>query len=152
MNTNHHSVLHLKNTLSLPDDAIKYLDDFYHVIQAWDDFVDGDEMSRENKDRAIYASLVEIPSNPFFRQNASILLPIHSNLVLKWKASDTAELKGESLHQAYMWRAGFYDLVLQVVSIVHGPALAMQSAHEVMALYGESYEEYVKEFEKCLES
>lgn len=146
------TVRHIQETLQLPDDAIKYLDDFYHVIQAWDDFVDGDAMPRDEIDRAIYASLVEIPSNPFFRSNASILLPIHSNLVLKWKGADTAEQSGTSLHQAYMWRAGFYDLILQVVSIVHGPKLAMECAHVVMELYAESFEDYAKEFDKCLTS
>lgn len=136
----------LQDAFSLPALAAKYLDDFYHVLQAWDDFVDGDAMPREEIDRAIYASLYDIPSNPFYMQHAHLLLPLQSNIVLKWKGADTAERDGQDLHKAYMWRAGYFDIVLQVLCIVHGSKAAMENAHRVMAAYGETYEEYAKEF------
>lgn len=131
----------------LPPIVEKFLADLYLVIQAWDDFVDGDEMERTQKDRAIYASLVGIPSNPFYAENSLILLPLISNLVLKWKAADTAEREGGNLHMAYSWRAGYFDVVLQVVAIVHGPEFAMSNAHKVMELYGERFEDYEQEFQ-----
>ncbi len=131
--------------LNLPPAAVKFLCDLYLVLQAWDDFVDGDEMPRAEKDRAIYASLT-LPANPFYAQNLAILLPLISNLVLKWKAADTAEREGGNLHMAYSWRAGFFDVVLQVVCLVHGPDETMQKAHHVMDLYGESFESYAREF------
>jgi len=132
--------------LKMPADAVKFLVDLYAVIQAWDDFVDGDDISREEKDLAIFASLVGIPANPFYIQNSMILLPLISVMVLKWKAADTAEREGGNLHLAYSWRAGYFDVVLQVFSIVHGPENAMKNAHRVMELYGESFEDYVQEF------
>jgi hypothetical protein len=131
---------------NLPGEAVQYLDDFYHVLQAWDDFVDGDDMPRTDKDRAIYVSLVSMPSNPFYIQNCHILLPLISNIVLKWKAADSAEREGKYLHLAYGWRAGYFELVLQVLQIVHGHEVAMQNAHLVMGLYGEDFETYQKEF------
>lgn len=131
----------------LTPDAVKYLEDLYLVIQAWDDFVDGTQMDRGLKDKAVYASLVGIPANPFYIQNAGILLPLISNSVLKWKAADTAEREGGNLHLAYGWRAGYFDVVLQVLMIVHGPEVAMKSAHQVMKLYGEDFEGYAQEFQ-----
>lgn len=131
----------------LPIEATKYLEDLYLVIQAWDDFVDGEPMDRTQQDKAIYASLVGIPANPFYIQNAGVLLPLISNSVLKWKAADTAEREGGNLHLAYGWRAGYFDVVLQVLMIVHGPDVAMKSAHQVMKLYGERYEDYAQEFQ-----
>jgi hypothetical protein len=132
---------------NLPVEAVRYLLDLYLVIQAWDDFVDETPMARVQKDSAIYASLVGIPVNPFYIQNASILLPLISNCVLKWKAADTAEREGGNLHLAYGWRAGYFEVVLQVILIVHGFEVAMKNAHEVMKLYGESFEDYSQEFQ-----
>lgn len=130
----------------LSPDAQRYLHDFYHVLQAWDDFVDGDEMPRGEKDKAIYASLVGIPSNPFFVNNSSILLPMQASVVMKWKASDTIERTIGNMHMAYAWRAGFFDLVLQVFLIEFGSARTMELAHLVAGMYGERFEDYVKEF------
>ena len=45
-----------------------------------------------------------------------------------------------------MWRAGYYDLVLMAVSLVHGAGFATLHGHHVMALYGETFEDYMKEF------
>lgn len=131
--------------LELPNDAREFLAQLYLVLQAWDDFVDGDEMPRAEKDRAIYASLM-MPANPFYARNLAVLLPVISNLVLKWKAADTAEREGGNLHMAYSWRAGFFDVVLQVVCIVHGPEKAMTMAHQVMDLYDETFDSYAREF------
>lgn len=130
----------------LSPDAQRYLHDFYHVLQAWDDFVDGDEMGRAEKDKAIYASLVGIPSNPFFVRNAAILMSIHANVVLKWKASDTIERSSGNMHMAYAWRAGFFDLVLQVFLLEFGSDKTMKFAHLIAGLYGERFEDYRKEF------
>lgn len=131
--------------LNLPPSAVAFLLDLFRIIQAWDDFVDGDDMPRCEKDAAIYASFA-LPANPFYAQNMPILLPLIANQVLKWKAADSAEREGGNLHLAYGWRAGFYDVVLSVVSLVHGPIKAMELASAVMAMYGETFEDYAKEF------
>jgi hypothetical protein len=45
-----------------------------------------------------------------------------------------------------MWRAAYYDLILEVVRLVHGFDEAANAAEYVAKLYGETYEDYVKEF------
>ena len=138
----------LRQALKLPEEAIRWLLDLWDVIQAWDDVVDGDAIERPVLDRAIWLSLYGLQANVFFDRNRYLLLPLLGNAVLKWKASDTIEREhlADHYHKAYMLRAGYYDLILHVVAIVHGEDEAMKSAHIVASLYGESYDDYVKEF------
>jgi hypothetical protein len=39
--------------------------------------------------------------------------------------------------------------VLAVVQIYHGPEFAAQNAHIVLGLYGETYDDYMKEFKNA---
>jgi hypothetical protein len=137
----------LRQSLKLPEEAIRWLLDLWDVIQAWDDVVDGHAIERAALDRAIWLSMYGLPANVFFDRHRYALLPVMANAVLKWKASDTIERErlAEHYQKAYMLRAGYYDVVLHVLAIVHGDAEAMKSAHIVPSLYGETYEDYVKE-------
>jgi hypothetical protein len=70
-------------------------------------------------------------------------------LVMKWKASDDAERAGQADARSFIWRAGYYDLVLLVVLLTKGHATAMKDAVKVMHLYGEQLDVYLKEFSLC---
>ena len=134
------------NKLNLPLVAQEWLIDFWDVIQGLDDWRDNDTVDPEEKEKVIYQVMVNMPSNPFFQQYASHLLPIMSNLVLKWIAANKLEDNKEELNKAYMWRAAYYDLILEVVRLVHGYATAAMVSDYVAKMYGESFEDYVKEF------
>jgi hypothetical protein len=97
----------------------------------------------------IWHSTVGLSLNPFFAQHAAWLQPVMANAVLKWQASDCIERNGEREHfpKAYVWRASYYDLVLQVVLIVHGFETATKLAPGVMRMYGERLDDYLKEFD-----
>jgi hypothetical protein len=69
--------------------------------------------------------------------------------ILKWQASDTVERSGNADAKSYVWRAGYYDIVLAVVQLCHGPVFAAQNAHIVLGLYGETYDDYMKEFKNA---
>jgi hypothetical protein len=73
----------------------------------------------------------------------------HAFLSLKWIGANKLEDNREQLHKAYMWRAAYYDLVLEVVRLIHGFDGAASAAEYVAKLYGETYEDYVKEFENA---
>lgn len=139
----------LQKSFSLPQDAVTWLCQLYEAIQVLDDFADGDEVKRTDLDATIWNVLVGLPSNAFFMQHANSLLPAVSLMVLKWQASDKVERDGQATAKSYMWRAGYYDLVLLVVTLCHGPAAAHAVAHLVMDLYGETYEDYLKEFQNA---
>lgn len=133
----------------LPQSAQHLIASLWQAIQGLDDWVDGDDCPRGEKDAAIWACLVGIPSNGFFRANSDTLLPVIASMVLKWKASDTVERTEmkELFPKAFVWRAGFYEVILQIVLLVHGPQKTMDMAPSVLSMYAEQYEDYLKEFD-----
>lgn len=135
--------------LNLPFTAQKWLIDFFTVIQGLDDWRDNDPVEPQQKEKVIYQVMVELPQNHFFQTHSHNLLPLVSILVLKWIGANKLEDNREQLHKAYMWRAAYYDLILEVVRLVHGFDAAANAAEYVVKLYGESYEDYVKEFENA---
>lgn len=139
----------LQVALDLPNDAVEWLCDLFEVIQVFDDYADGDDVSRAALDSCICKSLVMLPASPFFIKHSSQLLPMLTAAILKWKASDMVEREGKHGPMSFAWRAGYYDIVLMVVSLVHGRPAAMESGHIVMRLYGEKLEDYMKEFENA---
>lgn len=132
--------------LMLPPDAQEWLLGMWQAIQVFDDFADGDTVERKDLDGVIWNTLIAMPCNPFFQQHSAQLGPLVSTMVLKWQASDAAERAGNANAQSYMWRAGFYELILMCVQLTHGPAAAMAVSGQVLGLYGESLDDYLKEF------
>lgn len=143
----------LKSNLSigllLPDAAVAWLVDLWDVIQAFDDVVDEDTVDRDAFCKAIFTALVSLPTNPFFAANSAALGGALATMVLKWKASDDAERGGKADEKSFVWRAGYYDVVLLTVLICHGKDLAMTAPMNVLNFYGESFADYRKEFENA---
>jgi hypothetical protein len=137
------------NNLSLPLSAQQWLLDFWDVLQGLDDWRDNDSVNSNEKEKVIYQVMVAMPSNLFFQQYANHLLPIMSNLVLKWIGANKLEDNKEELSKAYMWRAAYYDLILEVVYLVHGYKNAALASDYVAKMYGETFEDYVKEFKNA---
>lgn len=133
--------------LELPADAVQWLLDLWHVIQVLDDVADGDPVDRKSLDKAIFATLAGMPSNSFYQKHQTWLLPILAQSVLKWMASDAAERAGKADERSYMWRAGYYDVVMMVTCLVHGPS--SEKCFEALAMYGETAEDYLKEFKNA---
>lgn len=136
----------LFDCLELPPEASAWLLDVWQVIQVLDDVADGDVVERPALDGAVWAALVTLPGNPFYIANYQALQAALATAVLKWKASDDAERAGQADARSFMWRAGYYDLVLLVVLLTKGHATAMKDAVKVMRLYGEQLDDYLKEF------
>lgn len=136
----------LTDVFQLPKPAADWLLSLWNVIQVFDDAADGDTIDRNALDRALYDSLAGFYQNPFFVANAAHLVPLMAVNILKWQASDRAERDGKPTAMSYAWRAGYYDVVLAVVSLCHGHEAAAKNAHLVMALYGESLTDYLAEF------
>jgi hypothetical protein len=116
------------------------------AIQVFDDVADGDPVEREDLNAAIWNTLVGMNQNSFWSANSITLAPVVATMILKWQGSDQAERAGKADARAYVWRAGYYDVVLMVVALCHGTKYATDNAHLVMALYGETLEDYMKEF------
>lgn len=135
--------------LNLPEPTVRWLLDFWDVIQGLDDWRDNDEVSPQEKEAVIYKVMFLLPNNPFFQYHSKELLPIISNLILKWIGANRLEDNREDLQKAYMWRAAYYDLILEVVRLVHGFEAAANASDYVAKLYGETFEDYVREFQNA---
>lgn len=137
---------HFSETLGLPVEASQFLLDIWAAIQLFDDVADGDEIARADLDRVIWSLLVGLHGNPFFEAKRHALLPVLATMVLKWQASDMVERAGQADARSYVWRAGYYDLILIVVQLCHGVDAATKLAPIVMQMYGETLADYLKEF------
>ena len=135
---------HFTNTLDLPPAAVDWLLDLWQVIQVFDDAHDGDPVGDVMP--ALWASLVSMPSNPFYVANAAVLQGAVANAILKWHAANEAEDAGEADERSFVWRAAYYDVVLLVVLLCYGQTEALRLAPVVMLMYGEPFAAYREEF------
>ena len=136
----------LQRVLALPAPATEWLMMLWGAIQVFDDVADGDPVEREDLNAAIWNTLVGMNQNSFWAANSITLAPVVATMILKWQGSDQAERVGNADARSYVWRAGYYDVVMMVVALCHGTKYATDNAHLVMALYGETLEDYMKEF------
>lgn len=137
----------LKEVFELPAEAVDWLLMLWGAIQVFDDVADGDKVIRSDLDAVIWNTLVAMPRNPFFVVHAATLAPVLAAAILKWQASDRVEIGGAPTAMSYAWRAGYYDVVLMVLQCCKGVEFATKNAHHVMSMYGESLDDYLKEFE-----
>ena len=128
--------------LGLPDAAQVWLLDLWNLIQVLDDAADGDPVEKESALKAVRAVFLTMPLNDFYRQFAAILQPVLVLQMLKWEACNDVEAAGKVDEKSYVWRGGYYDVVLMVCHLCglsgYGPT--------VMSLYGETYAEYREGF------
>ena len=114
------------DSLMLPADAAEWLLMLWQSIQTFDDYADDDSVRREALDATIWNVLVAMPQNTFFSRHVTELAPLLGSMVLKWQASDRVEREGNASAQSYVWRAGYYELVLAAVRLrpcwLHGTA------------------------------
>ena len=137
--------LNFRQSFELPEDAVDFLMNTWDD-QFFDDIADGDEVKREDLNKIIYDFFIGFYVNRFFLDNLISLKSQLSTLILKWEASDVAERQGEASVRSFMWRAGYYDLILAVITLVHGHEKALLLSKVVMDFYGENFDEYLEEF------
>lgn len=136
--------LNFREALELPGNAIEYLLDVWHFIQVMDDAADGDMITSPDLDRAIDIGLCKMALNSFYDAHKVALFPALTMMILKWRASDVVERAGAADARSYMWRAGYYDVVMMVVYLVHGND--GDKMIKALSLYGEAFEDYMQEF------
>ena len=133
-------------SLRLSDCAINWLMIVWRMMQTFDDFADGDEVTRDRLDTLIFDSFVTYASHPFYLAHHAYLTPICANIFFKWKSSDTAERSGIVSEVSFVWRAAFYDLIVAAMFVEFGREYTTENSHLIMSLYGEKYSDYVGEF------
>jgi hypothetical protein len=129
-------------TLGLPDAPKAWLLDLWGLIQVLDDVADGDPVDKASASSAVKAIFLTMPLNDFYRQYTAVLQPILWLQVMKWEAANEVEAKGLASEKSYMWRAGYYDVVLMVCHLCGVPNVG----HACMEMYGETFAEYMEGF------
>lgn len=133
------------NNLNLPLDAQEYLLGIWHASQFFDDLLDGDPVTREDVIRNINYLFSRF-LNPFYVQYMAQLVPMQQTIIVKWIGSDKAERAKNADARSFVWRASYYDLVVFVTCLCHGMEAATNASDYLLNMYGESLDEYLKEF------
>lgn len=115
------------------------------VSQVWDDIVD--EGTSPNINQAMFAALVEIPANPFYRAHFDQLHPLVSMACMDYLAS--VQLERGSPHDrtlAFVMRDSYAAIVTQCAALVGGAAYAIaQSVRIRRAVHNEPLSQYLGE-------
>lgn len=127
-------------TLGLPEPAQAWLLDLWNLVQVMDDVTDGDPVKKEAAAKAVRAIFLTMPLNDFYRGYAAILQPVLVLQMLKWEACNEIEAKGLANEKTYVWRAGFYDVVLLVCHLCG----ISDVGHACLEMYGETFTEYME--------
>jgi hypothetical protein len=141
------SINEMLDYLNLHGEPRQLMLDIWALFQVFDDAEDGDHIDKEELDRALWASLVRMPSNDFFAQYRKEIASVISVQILKWRAANQAELSGNADERSFVWRAGYFDILMYVYALVYGKDTATLNASDVMGRYIETFEEYKKEFQ-----
>ena len=138
-----------QQVFDLPAPAVDWLLMLWNAIQVFDDVADGDAVKPADLNAAIWQTLVAMPANPFFMQHSATMLPVLAAAILKWHGANEAERAQDHDAKSFVWRAGYYDVVLMVVQCCKGNEFATENAARVMRLYGEDFDQYMKEFQNA---
>lgn len=133
------------------NDAVSFLIILWNIIQFFDDVYDNDIEFNVIKDRVLvqlFDVLVALNDNQFFVQHRSVLLPSISIMIFKWHAANESEESLNHNEQSYMWRAGYYDIVLLVNLLCNGATHTKECSKKILSIYGETFVNYIKEFDK----
>jgi hypothetical protein len=123
----------------MPEAPKEWLLDVWHVTQVIDDAADGDKITGADASSMAWAVFARMPLNDFYRQYQSILQPVLVLQLLKWEAANAIEANGQADERSYVWRAGFYDLVLMVCHLC-----GIKAGEYVLQMYGETFLEYME--------
>lgn len=125
------------------ENAVKLILDVWIVAQAWDDAHDGDDADHSLG----YKAMLDIQTNPISSQ-----IPIaHSmnKMYRSWSISNVFEAEKQELEKAWMLRAGFYDLMIDVYHGLYGDEKAVDFGVQAWCLYGETLKEYLEEMKNA---
>lgn len=112
----------------------------WDIIQSWDDAYDGDPADHHD---GYKKSLIQLPHNPLYTTCGVPFLM--SQCYYDWMTANRFEENMESLHKAYMLRAGYFRIIISVMHMLRGPEVTVQEAPVIWRMYIEDWDDYVVE-------
>jgi hypothetical protein len=137
------------NSYEFPADASAFLLKVWDAIQFLDDIKDKD--GPDDVDAGIYNLIVALPSDRFLAANQAVLSGALATAYHKWQAANVVESVRDAtqLDKTYMWRAGYYDVIVTVAALCLPRERVDAIAPHILMLYGESRESYLQEFDSA---
>ena len=114
--------------------AILFCEALFRISQTLDDLIDGDKpVAGEAIYQAFWEALIELPSNPFYRQHEPFLRPLMAAALQDWRDSVSLERVGDHHGRtlAFVLRDQLTGLVVQCAGIVGGFAWMQQMGAEI---------------------
>ena len=132
------------------ESAVIFCQRLFSISQIVDDLYDGDnEIDREDIKRMIWYSLVELPSNAFYRENFFVLQPLIRMALTDW--IDSTVLEQGELHDktiAFVLRDALNSVVSQCIYLVGGYEWMVQVSPAVRRFFhDETLSDYLNESE-----
>ncbi|MCE3025719.1 hypothetical protein [Salinicola sp. DM10] len=113
----------LQNVLRNVQPAVAFCEALGRISQTLDDIVDGDtRVSAGDVIRSYWEALIELPENPFYRQNETYLRPLLASALQDWTDSTVLERTGQQ-HDAtlaFVMRDQLAGVVVQCARLVGG--------------------------------
>jgi len=123
-----------------------------NVAHFFDDLYDGDNpVDKPTLVKQMWALLVELPRNDFYRQFFWELQPLITNALNNWTVANRLEANPKDatdLRVAFVIRSSYADLIQQTALLCGGPEWAAQVGTEVRRkAHAEPWDQYIKSVE-----
>ena len=141
------------------DHAVNWFLDFCHVCEVFDDMADQDKpISKADITTALFASLVEMPTNPFFTNHRQVLAGVIITGINAWLdanelekteySPDTRFVEREDTIKAFCLRDFYMELLAAIIYLTAGPDHMRKVSLEVRRFFQkESFIEYARKLD-----
>lgn len=131
--------------------AVAFCETLFRISQTLDDLIDKDRTPDDTEVvSAFWQALIELPSNPFYRQHEPYLRPLMASALQDWRDSVTLERTGNRHHRtlAFVLRDQLTSLVIQCAYLVGGEAWMTQVSVAIRRHFHEdTLDDYLNDLE-----
>jgi len=130
------------------EDAVRFLFTLTGIAHFWDDVIDQDPLPpRATLYDGMWASLVALPRDPFYRKWFAELSPLVTAAILDWRVANAMEMEGEPANRriSFIIRSSYVVVLQQTALIVGGPEWADRCGLLIREkAHGEGFDAYLK--------
>lgn len=120
------------------------------AVHLWDDLIDGDEVNPGDVNRVFLRLFTVLAPHPLWDRELSGLM---YSVYLRWQEANTFERDADAtdheLSQAWMLRAGVYDIFILLAAKRFGTEWAESIGPDVRRAYGEPLNSFIEEIRSC---
>lgn len=128
--------------------AVEFCINLWQISQLFDDIYDEGGISKEECIDLIFRTMTILPQNKFYNAYRLELQPLINSMFIQWiSANKIEENKDETmLEKSYMLRAFIFQIFHYCAMLLKGSEFALSESIDFQKCYGETFEDYKKEF------